>query len=67
MTEQTQNQSEQKVTLTLTVNQINVIIAGLDELPHKFSRKLLDEIQQQAVPQLQNNQLQGDLASKVVN
>lgn len=67
MTEQTQNQSEQKVTLTLTVNQINVIIAGLDELPHKFSRKLLDEIQQQAMPQLQNNQLQGDLAGKVIN
>jgi hypothetical protein len=53
LTDQVQNQNDQVLTLKLTVNQVNTIIAGLEELPHKFSRKILDEIQQQAVPQLQ--------------
>lgn len=53
MTDQVQNQNDQVLTLKLTVAQVNTIIAGLEELPHKFSRKILDEIQQQAVPQLQ--------------
>jgi hypothetical protein len=45
--------SNQELTLnfTFTVAQINTIIAGLDELPHKFSRPMIDEIQKQVQAQ----------------
>lgn len=55
MTEQTQ-QPEPELTFTLKVSQINVVLASLDELPHKFSRVIIDTIQQQANEQIQKLQ-----------
>jgi hypothetical protein len=59
------------VNLTIKISQVNMIIAGLDELPHKFSRPVIDAIHQQVMPQVQaaqqnggNNGLTGDLAGK---
>jgi hypothetical protein len=65
MNEQLQQQ-EQTVTITVAVNELNTIIAGLDELPHKFSRGLIDKVSTQAREQLQANQPDGPLGSKVV-
>lgn len=48
------NQQEQTVSVTLTINQLNAVMAGLDELPHKFSRPVIDAISQQVQPQLQD-------------
>jgi len=54
MTETTQPtpEPEKEVTLTLTVTETNVILAALDELPHKHSRKVIDKIIEQAQAQL---------------
>ena len=46
-------QEEAVVTLKLKVSAVNAIIAGLDELPHKFSRGVIDEVSTQARQQLQ--------------
>ena len=46
-------QQTTEITLKLSVEQINVVIAGLDELPHKFSRPLIDTISKQAQEQMQ--------------
>lgn len=59
----TTENKEPEVTISFTVNQLNVIIAGLDELPHKMSRPLIDKISRTAEEQLKP---QGELASKVV-
>ena len=48
-----QQQEEAVVTLKLKVSAVNAIIAGLDELPHKFSRGVIDEVSTQARQQLQ--------------
>lgn len=60
------NQQEQEVTLTLKISQLNVVISGLDELPHKYSRPLIDDIGKQVQSQLQNRP-QGPLSDKVIN
>jgi len=65
MTEQLQQQ-EQTVTITVTINELNTMIAGLDELPHKFSRGLIDKVSNQAREQLQPAQPNGPLGPKVV-
>ena len=46
---------EPEITLGLkvTVIEINTILAALDEMPHKMSRKLIDNLIQQAQSQLQ--------------
>lgn len=62
----TQMQQDPEVTLTLKVSQLNAIIAGLDELPHKYSRQIIDEISRQAQSQMQNRP-QGPLSDKVIN
>jgi phage terminase large subunit-like protein len=59
-------QEEQQVTLTLKASWLNVIMAGLEEIPHKFSRPVIDSVSQQARAQLENRP-QGPLASKVIN
>lgn len=46
-----QNQAP-NVTLSLSVNELNVILAGLQELPHKISDNTLRKIMQQAQSQL---------------
>jgi hypothetical protein len=48
------------------VNTLNIILAGLDELPAKISRRVQDSLVQQAQAQLQQ-QPQGPLSNKVVN
>lgn len=40
------------LTLNLTVQEVNTIIAGLQELPAKVSNPLTRKIQQQAQPQI---------------
>ena len=71
--QQAQPQQDQtqdiEVTLTLKVSVINTIIAALDELPHKYSRPVIDAITQQAVPQVQPQQPtppEGPLTSKTI-
>ena len=59
-------QEEQQVTLTVKTSWLNIIIAGLEEIPHKFSRPVIDSISQQARSQLENRP-EGPLSSKVVN
>lgn len=59
-------QEEQQVTLTVKTSWLNIIIAGLEEIPHKFSRPVIDSVSQQARAQLENRP-QGPLSSKVIN
>ena len=59
-------QEEPQVTLTVKTSWLNIIIAGLEEIPHKFSRPVIDYISQQARAQLENRP-EGPLASKVIN
>ena len=40
------------LTLNLTVQEVNTIIAGLQELPAKLANPITRKIQQQAQPQL---------------
>lgn len=56
----------EKVTITVDLQTLNTILAGLEELPHKISRKIIDDLIQQAQPQIQNSPT-GPLADKVVN
>lgn len=49
-----QTQQSPSVTLTVDVNTLNVILAGLDELPAKVSRRVQDTLIQQAQSQLQS-------------
>lgn len=59
-------QEEPQVTLTVKTSWLNVILGGLEEIPHKFSRPVIDSISQQARAQLENKP-QGPLSSKVIN
>jgi hypothetical protein len=59
-------QEEQQVTLTVKTSCLNIIIAGLEEIPHKFSRPVIDSVSQQARTQLENRP-QGPLSTKVIN
>jgi phage terminase large subunit-like protein len=63
---QQSQQEEPQVTLTLKASWLNVIMAGLEEIPHKFSRPVIDSVSQQARAQLENKP-QGPLSSKVIN
>jgi hypothetical protein len=58
----------EKITLTLDVQTFNTIIMGLDELPHKVSRLVIDELVSQAQPQVKSSdQLpQGPMSDKVI-
>jgi len=44
---------EKELTFVFKVSQANTILAALDEIPHKLSRGIIDSMQQQAVPQMQ--------------
>jgi len=46
-------QPEPSVNLTLSVSEVNAILAALDEMPHKMSRRVIDNVIQQAQSQLQ--------------
>lgn len=58
-------QQEQTIDLKLTVAQLNTVMAALDELPHKHSRRLFDEIMRQAGAQIQPQQPQGPMSDKL--
>ena len=45
-------QPELEINLTLKVTEVNAVLAALDELPHKLSRRLIDNVIQQAQAQL---------------
>lgn len=45
------------VTLQLTVDEINVVLAGLGELPAKASMVVIDKVRRQAVEQIQQDQV----------
>ena len=46
-------QPEPEVNITLKVSEVNLVLGALDELPHKLSRKLIDNVLAQAQSQLQ--------------
>lgn len=54
-----------EVVLTLKVSQVNMIIGSLDEVPHKYSRPIIDLITKQATEQL--NVPEGPLSDKVID
>mgnify|MGYP003333879743 CR=1 FL=1 len=43
---------EKEVNLTFKLSEVNTILASLDEMPHKFSRRIVDSIIQQSQAQL---------------
>lgn len=61
---------DKKVTLELTVDQLNVVMAGLSELPLRVSRGVFQFIQMEASKQIGSQVSappEGPLADKVVN
>ena len=48
-----QSEGEQILNLSLTLNETNVIMTGLGELPAKVSIEIINKIQMQAKPQLE--------------
>jgi hypothetical protein len=44
---------EKELTFVLRLSQANIILSALDEIPHKLSRGIIDELQRQAFPQMQ--------------
>ena len=45
-----------ELNFTLTLEEANVVMAGLGELPAKVSATLITKLQQQAAPQIQQQQ-----------
>jgi hypothetical protein len=58
----------EKIGLTVDMQTFNTIIAGLDELPHRISRPVIDKLIEQAQPQLNKQQEvpAGPLSDKVI-
>jgi hypothetical protein len=52
----TENQKAPAVTLTVEVNELNIIMAGLQELPHRVVDSIIKKLFQQAQSQLGNPQ-----------
>ena len=50
--------TEQIIELQLGISFVNTILAALDELPHKHSRRVLDEVVRQAQAQQPQQQQQ---------
>ena len=61
----------ESVVLTVDVQTFNTIMAGLEELPHKVSRKIIDDLVTQVQPQIQGSMSaappDGPLSKKVLN
>lgn len=54
--------------LELTIEETNIVLAALQELPAKLCNPMSQKIQQQAQPQLPKQEApQGELADKVLN
>lgn len=45
-----------KVTIELTLDEVNVVLAGLGELPAKASLAVIDRVRSQVLPQVQSQQ-----------
>lgn len=50
---QPKQETEKELKMTFKVSEANIILAALEELPHKVSRKIIDNMIQQAQSQLQ--------------
>ena len=59
--------NEKTVTLEVTLNEANVILAGLGELPAKVTIGLINKLQNQAASQLQPEVAPGVSGDQVVN
>ena len=63
--------NETVIKLEVDIQTFNTIIAALDEIPHKLSRRVIDELARQAQPQVQQNEgqmaPQGPMGGKVIN
>lgn len=53
---------QQDIKLDLTLDEVNVILVGLQEVAAKLSNPLSEKIRLQATPQLENTQKQPDLS-----
>jgi len=53
--------------LELSIQEVNTLLAGLQELPARIANPLSAKIQQQAQPQLPKAEDQPPLANKVIN
>jgi hypothetical protein len=51
--------TQPKITLTLDMNELNTIMAGLGKLPYEQCFAVVDSIRAQASPQLQEQQAAG--------
>lgn len=61
--------NETIIELKVDIQTFNTIIAALDDMPHKLSRRVIDGLAQQAQSQVQQDggQPQGPLGDKVIN
>ena len=57
---------DKNVNLELTIDQLNIIMAGLSKLPLEISLATFTEVQKQADTQLRTTAPQGPLSSKIV-
>ena len=64
---------DQTIELKVDIQTFNTIIAGLEELPHKLSRRTIDELARQAQSQVENQSggmgnppPKGPLSNKVI-
>lgn len=46
-------QRDPLITLSIPLSQVNLVLSGLDELPHKYAAPLVSEIRRQTHEQLQ--------------
>lgn len=58
-------QQDPEVTLIVKLSWLTAIMSGLDEIPHKYSRRVFDSINQQAEAQLSPKVPAGELANKI--
>lgn len=49
----TNTAAQKKVNLELSLDEVNVVLAALGELPAKVSLSVIEKVRNQAVPQLQ--------------
>jgi hypothetical protein len=55
------NQTEQKtITITISIDALNVILAGLSELPHRVSDSIITGLKNTAIEQLEKKQVDSD-------
>lgn len=49
---------EQELTFVFKISEINLILGALEELPHKLSRRMIDNIFAQAQPQVKPSEVE---------